>query len=152
MTVDIMSFVRNSKVFVAITAIIWISFIVTSVGATTSLRDSFKSKKDVDALSSITIPKLQKLELPLSEADYSRILANHIPDGIVSVENMKKAITISAKSIDDYQKWKSTLSIFLSSSEADFWRVDSICLGDCGGSVKYSASIVGVKTLIRETK
>lgn len=149
---DIIQFARNNKVFVAITSIIWISFLVTSVGATASLKSSFKSKKDVDALSSITIPKLQKLELPLSEADYSRILANHIQDGVISVENTKKSITLSAKGIDDYQKWKSTLSIFLSSPEADFWRVESICLGDCGGALKYSASIVGVKTLIREMK
>lgn len=149
---DIIQFARNNKVFVAITSIIWVSFIVTSIGATASLKGSFKSKKDVDAISSITIPRLQKLELPLSEADYSKVLANYIPDGIVTVENTKKSITLSARNIDDYQKWKSTLSIFLSSSEADFWKVESICLGDCGGSIKYSASIVGVKTMIREFK
>lgn len=140
-----MDFFKNNKVFVLIISIIWISFIALTIGASLSVKSAFSIEKDAEAISSIKIPTIQRREIALGAPDYSKIVSSHLIKERVIVENKDKGILIAAKNILDYDEWKTQLTESLNSSEADNWRIETMCLGECPSGHSYQALIVGSK-------
>lgn len=148
---NFIDYFKNNKVFVIITGIVWASFFFLAVGASISVKSAFKSEKDADAIESIKIPSIQKREASLDPSVYSKISAAHA-SGKIAVENAPNGIVVSSKNLSDYEEWKSQLVEIMTSSEADSWRIDSMCLGTCPSGNAYQALVSGSRTEVIQVK